>query len=334
MLAAAAAAASPLLPAVWRGIGQAVPQLRAMLRQTRVATALVMVMSAISLEAGEVWEARRRLKKLLKTAEETADRQRKDNGGSEGLAVAARSSPKDAAVVEEQRVAAAARATSLCRHVASLRSLFLSSPGGQPEEEAVMGLLSELKVARIRAAARAALHISSARQLSASAGGGGSPLRHMSALGLPSLALRKRIASPKTSASSSEASSAERSLTAAEEASMVTDDDTSINGGSDLVIAPLPTAAATAELLVQVETRAQKYLAGFGAISRRFAAAAASSFRPQDVAAAAAVPVGIPALPPRRKLTSSRPKGGMKARRQAQAQVDEKTWKATSRLLA
>ena len=52
------------------------------------------------------------------------------------------------------------------------------------------------------------------------------------------------------------------------------------------------------------------------------------------VSEAPAAPAGIPALPARRKKQASKPRGGMKARRQAQAQVDEGKWKATSRLLA
>ena len=85
----------------------------------------------------------------------------------------------------------------------------------------------------------------------------------------------------------------------------------------------------------QMGLRANRYLAGFGAVSRRFASRQPPP-QQQGTPEAAAAPIGIPALPPRKKKHASnpKPKGGMKARRQAQAQVDEKKWKATSRLLA
>ena len=124
-----------------------------MLRQTRVLTALVEVMSAISLEAGEVWEARRRLKRLLKITAAEGRWQRGDEG-SGGNNVGSASSIRQGAGTEKQRGVAAARSASLIQHVASLRGIFLSAPGvdGQPEEAAVMALLSKLKIAGIRRA--------------------------------------------------------------------------------------------------------------------------------------------------------------------------------------
>ena len=385
-VAAAASGASSLLPAVWRGIGQVVPQLRAMLRQTRVATALVMVMSAISLEAGEVWEARRRLKRLLKvTAAE--ERWQLQSGGDIGGSAAVvhttdvHTSSQQGADIQKQRDTAAARSASLLQHVASLNELFLSVFDGQPEEEAVMALLNELKVARIRTAAREAFGIRQQRLSVQPAGTRPAPVK--SALGLPSLALRKRVAPPKASASSSEASlgpptEADKELPASITA-----------GGSeeDLLAPSSAAAAATAAILGQLESRAllysrafesfsarffnaaataasaaagggaeslevavaqqqqqmeshaSRYLAGFGAVSRRFASRqlqlAAGSPGPPPAEAVVAAPLGIPALPPRKKKQSKpKPKGGMKARRQAQAQVDVKKWKTTSRLLA
>ena len=388
----AADAASPLLPAVWRGIGQVVPQLRAMLRQTRVATALVMVMSAISLEAGEVWEARRRLKRLLKVTAAEQRWQQGDDVGSSAVAVhttGVHTSDPHSAGIEKQRDTAAARSASLLQHVTSLNELFLSALDGQPEEAAVMALLSELKVARIRAAARGALGARQQRIDSASNGpaSGMGPAAPRSALGLPSLALRKRVASPKTSASfSSETGAAELLLEETDKELPV------LTAGDDDLLSEMSSsaAAATAAILGQLESRALKYsrafesfstrlvnaaaasaaaggavslevamaqqqqqmesrasryLAGFGAVSRRFASRQPPPPQQQGAPgaalagpeAAAAAPIGIPALPPRKKKqapSKPKPKGGMKARRQAQAQVDEKKWKATSKFLA
>ena len=296
-----------LLSAAWRSICTvAIPQLQAMLRQTRVSMALVMVMSAISLEAGDVWEARRGLKRQP-LAPEAGNRKHAANG-----------------ITEQQVQNHAARATSLVRHVASLHELFASSPSGLPDEAAVMGLLRELRVARIQAAAREMLQarlrrLQTPAALSSSAAGSshkesvGASSR--SALGLPSLMLRKRgtaargIANPSTGAGFSPI------------------EEPSADGHDDELGAAGAPSAAAASILEQLASRAQQYSRGFAALSANRRAARKQQ---QAVVTAAVVsgPAGIPALP------SRRPRGGMKARRQAQAHLDKEMWKKSLQSLA
>ena len=149
-----AAAASPSLTSVRRGIVRVAPQLQAMLHQTRTSTELVMVMSAISLEAEKVWEARQRLRKSINvTAVEKQWQQGSDRGsGGSTSAVSNLSWHSACAAVEKQRATTAARSASLLQHVATLLELFRLAPGGQPDGEAVTALLSELKAARIQRA--------------------------------------------------------------------------------------------------------------------------------------------------------------------------------------
>ena len=297
---------APLLPAAWRSIRKAVPQLQAMLRQTRVSMALVMVMSAISLEAGDVWEAKRGLKRRQPQVPE--------QGNSEGA------TNTNATELTQEYVA---RAASLVRHVASLRELFASSPSGLPQEAAVMGLLSELRVARIQATAREVLRVRQRRLqgpaiASATAPNSnkelvGASLR--SALGLPSLMLRKRRAAARSVGPDDPSA----------EACPLPGEEPSTDGKDELGAAGAPSAAAAATL-AQLESRAQRYSLGFEAL----AASRLAARRQQRSAAATAVsgPAGIPALP------SRRPKGGMKARRQAQAHVDCEMWKKSLQSLA
>ena len=142
--------------------------------------ALVEAMSAMTLEAGEVWEARRQ----LRTAAAEERRQRGDGRSSSAIHPSGTSSHQGAAVqnqrdvakerwqqqgdggpttaihssshlgvgVGKQRDVAAARSASLLQHVASLRELFRTAPKGQPKEEDVMALLSDVKAACIRRA--------------------------------------------------------------------------------------------------------------------------------------------------------------------------------------
>ena len=296
---------APLLPAAWRSIRKAVPQLQAMLRQTRVSMALVMVMSAISLEAGDVWEAKRGLKRRQPQVPE--------QGNSEGA------TNTNATELTQEYVA---RAASLVRHVASLRELFASSPSGLPQEAAVMGLLSELRVARIQATAREVLRVRQRRLqgpaiASATAPNSnkelvGASLR--SALGLPSLILKRKAAARSVDPDPSA------------EARPLPDEEPWKEPWKDELGAAGAPSAAAAATLAQLESRAQRYSLGFEAL----AASRLAARRQQRSAAAAAVsgPAGIPALP------SRRPKGGMKARRQAQAHVDCEMWKKSLQSLA
>ena len=296
----------PLLPAAWRSIRKAVSQLQAMLRQTRVSMALVMVMSAISLEAGDVWEAKRGLKRRQPQVPE--------QGNSEGA------TSTNATELAQQYVA---RATSLVQHVASLRELFASSPSGLPEEAAVMDLLSRLRVARIQATAREVLRVRQKRLQGPAASSAsvsdsnkqelvGASLRL--ALGLPSLMLKRKAAARSVDPDPSA------------EARPLPDEDPWKEPWKDELGAAGAPSAAAAATLAQLESRAQRYSLGFEAL----AASRRAARRQQRSAAAAAVsgPAGIPALP------SRRPKGGMKARRQAQAHVDCEMWKKSLQSLA
>ena len=140
------AASSPTLSAVRRSIGQIEPQLQTMLRQTRISTALVAAMSAISLEAGAAWEARQRLKRLLKITAAEARWQLGDANNVGGSAYAVPATPsRQSTGTEKQRSMAAAQSSTLLQHMASFRDLFQSAPDGQPEEEAVLALLGNLK---------------------------------------------------------------------------------------------------------------------------------------------------------------------------------------------
>ena len=144
------AASSLPLSAVRRGIRHVMPQLQMMLRRTRTSMALVEAMSAMTLEAGEVWEARRQLKV---TAAAEGQRQRGGDGRSaSAIHPSSTASSHQGAAVQKQRDEAAARSASLLQHVASLRELFRTAPKGEPKVEAVMALLSDVKAARIRRA--------------------------------------------------------------------------------------------------------------------------------------------------------------------------------------
>ena len=287
-----------LLSAAWRSICTvAIPQLQAMLRQTRVSMALVMVMSAISLEAGDVWEAKRGLKRQAQAPEQ--------------------GSRKHVAETTEQTQERVARAASLVRHVASLRKLFASSsPGGLPDEAAVMGLLRELRVARIQAAAREMLRVRLKRlqtptaSFAAAAGSsekGSVGASCRSVLGLPSLMLRKRSTAVHSAADLST------------DVGFPPGEEPAADGHDELGAAGAPSAAA-ASILDQLASRALQYSRGFAALSANRRAA---RMQQQAVVTAAVVsgPAGIPTLP------SRRPRGGMKARRQAQAHLDKEMWK-------
>ena len=308
---AEAASSSPQLPAIWRGISQVVPLLRAMLRQTRISTALVMVMSAISLEAGEVWKARRQLKQLPKVVAAGERSQRDDESDGDGNEVptffhmssqqlaSGDKTQRDRRGTEEEQQRASAQLASLLQHVASLRQLFLSAPDGQPEEAAVMALLSDLKASHTRVAATED----------------------------PSAASRRRR--------------------------------------PPRLLVPSSSTAATAAILGQLELQALRYLRAPEYYSTRFntaagaIAAATSGAMPLKVAVArhqkhqqvsefhaeeylARLGVALHGAPPRppplqpmaMPAITRRAPGGMKARRQAQAQVDEGKWEATSGLLA
>ena len=136
-----------------------------------------------------------------------------------------------------------------------------------------------------------------------------------SALGLPSLMLRKRRAAARS------ADPADPSA----EACPLPGEELSADGKDELDAAGAPSAAAAATL-AQLESHAQRHSLGFEAL----AASRLAARRQQQAAAAAAVsgPAGIPALP------SQRLKGGMKARRQAQAHVDKEMWKKSLQSLA
>ena len=114
-----ASCAAPSLPlsAVRHGIRQIEPQLQTMLRQTRTLTALVEVMPAISMVAGEAWEARRRLKRRLKITA-CSGWQRGDEGSGSNAGPRTTSS-RQGAGTEKQRGMAAARSASLIQHVVS-----------------------------------------------------------------------------------------------------------------------------------------------------------------------------------------------------------------------
>ena len=230
------------LTSVWSSIQLVVPQLKAMQAQQRTSMALIKVMSAITLEASDVWEAE--------------------------------------------------RVESLCRHLAALQELLSSDT--LPEESAVLGVLSDLKVSRIRTMAKAAL---SYKQLKATAKKGVSNLTFRSALGLPSLQLRKKETKVKA-----------------------VDDRAADGEAGEGSVPPMMSPA----ILEQVQLRAAQYTSGFSAIAKRHASRQAAV---AAKAASVSCPTWLPALP------KQRPKKAMNARHRAQAQVDEATWKASCSVL-
>ena len=351
--------ASALLPAVWRCIGRIVPQLRGMMRQTRVSMALVMAMSAIGLEAGDLWEARRKLRRHLQVAAAEQRWGGPSTGGSGKRELREESAFKDL------RDTVASRATVLQHHTAALGYLLVpssSSPDGLPKEEDVLALLKEVKVARIRASAKIALGLRRPLPaLSSSFALSAKPV-----LGLPVLSLRLS----KTQTLPSAITSPEHPIA---EVGFQLGDLCDQDDNADAYIPGAPSAKATAALgqlehsvLVyshqashkdgaemtilrpevshpaptgpeDVQGRKLRYLASFKEMTervrkgrhRQLAASPATTSIDKWASPAPHKPAGgVTALPVRK------PKGGMKARRRAQAQIDESKWKKTSALLA
>ena len=342
---------------VWRSIGNVVSQMKAMQQQICVSAAILKVMSAISAEASDVQEAKRKIK---------------DRSGHVAKAEIGAS---------VTRVQLEERLSCLREQVASLQDLLASER--PPSEQEVFEVLSKLKVSRIKAIATAAM---SFKRLKPMTDKDTKSLTFRSALGLPSLQLRKRDVkavsedkgpsvdlgmdtptpvSPaileeiqaralQYSSSFSSFASAhanrlagiplktgkaapmgipslpkQRKTKSSRNASRVYE----ISSGSGAVSNregnredyPI---RVTAEVQEQVLARALQYSDSFSAIALRHASRQASflqqTARPPP-AVQATIPIGIPSLPKRHK---------MKSRRRAQAQVDEAAWKASCGVLA
>ena len=327
---------------VWRSIGNVVSQMKAMQQQISVSAAILKVMSAISAEASDVQDAKRRIKErsgLVAKAE---------IGGS------------------ATRVQLDERLSCLREQVASLQDLLASER--PPSEQEVLEVLSKLKVSRIKTIATAAL---SFKRLKPATDKDTKSLTFRSALGLPSLQLRKRdvkvagedkgpsvdlgmdtpsSVSPaileEIQARALQYSSSFSSFGLNRHASLPRQSGqaapmgipslpkqrksksrSSAVGSREGNSEDYPTRV-TAEVQEQVLARALQYSDSFSAIALRHASRQASFLQqptgPPPVVPAT-TPVGIPSLPKRRK---------MKSRRRAQAQVDEAAWKASCGALA
>ena len=324
-------AAPPMatVPAVWCSISSVVSQLRTMQCQISSSAAVLRVMSAISTEAMEVMEAKRSIK---------ADMVRSRNLSSElGSSVT--------------RVQLGNKLSDLCRQVAALQELLLSSSDRPPEEEQVMKILGQLKVSRIKSMATMAM-ASSLSKPPAEKG-------IKSARGLPSLQLRRK--EPKKNPEDSleeggkvDADGQPPTVTATleqlEQRALQYSKSFSAAalmraGSRRSSLAPVgipslpmrrraPLAAAlplslTPEDQEQVLARALQYSGSFTAIALRHATQQASFLRLSPTSSSGAprrAPIGIPSLPnPQQRK--------MKTRRRAQAQIDEAMWRASCDVL-
>ena len=333
--------ASSILPAVWRSIGGVVSQMKAMRQQIWVSSAILKVMSAISVEVADVQEARRKIKKDLA----------KENHKLEA--------ELEASVA---RVQLDNRLHGLRQQVVALQELLAS--GSILSEQEVLHILSQLKVSRIRTMAAAALSYN--RQKPKADKGIRTPVVK-SALGLPSLLRRKSanvenvadterpteesvVDSPQhTSADleqimarASRYSSGFSAFASRRQASLIQKQPVA-KRAAPIGIPSLPRrqpemkpkgAISSAiergivfaashmppELHEQVLARALQYSGSFSAIALRHASRQASFL--QQTAVRVAAPIGIPSLPKKRKM-----------RQRAQSQVDEAAWKASCSVL-
>ena len=340
---------------VWRSIGNVVSQMKAMQQQISVSAAILKVMSAISVEASEVQEARRKMKEDL-------DRAGHNVKAELGASVA--------------RVQLDKRLSCLREQVTCLQDLLASER--LPNEQEVLEVLSKLKVSRIKTIATAALSFNS---LKPTANKDTKSLTFRSALGLPSLKLRKRdvkaIGAPSgdlsmdtpTPVSSAVLEDIEAralqysssfSAFALAHASRRASLPRKTGQETPMGIPSLPKQRKTkssrnarvyeiaarsgaainsegtpedspmrlsAEVQEQVLARALRYSDSFSAIALRHASRQASFLQQTEPppAVQATTPIGIPSLPKRRTK--------MKSRRRAQAQVDEAAWKASCSVL-
>ena len=315
-------------------------QMKAMRQQIWVSSAILKVMSAISVEVADVQEARRKIKKDLA----------KENHKLEA--------ELEASVA---RVQLDNRLHGLRQQVVALQELLAS--GSILSEQEVLHILSQLKVSRIRTMAAAALSYN--RQKPKADKGIRTPVVK-SALGLPSLLRRKSanvenvadterptgesvVDSPQhTSADleqimarASRYSSGFSAFASRRQASLI--QKPVAKRAAPIGIPSLPRrqpemksrgAISSAiergivfaashmppEVHEQVLARALQYSGSFSAIALRHASRQASFL--QQTAVRVAAPIGIPSLPKKRKM-----------RQRAQSQVDEAAWKASCSVL-
>ena len=232
------------IPTVWRSIGSVVSQLKSMQQHICVSSAIVKVMSAILVEAADVQETKRKIK------EDLAREGRKS--------VASEASGSQAQLGK--------RLSDLLKQVDALQELLSSDR--PPSEQEVLEVLSGLKISRIRTMATAALGF---KRLKASASKGIGSLTYRSALGLPSLQLRKR------------------EKKAGNE-----------NVDVDMPSEDLCLGKSAPEILEQVQARALQYSKTFSAIALRHVRSRAGHSQGSSQVA----PIGIPSLPQKHKMKS------------------------------
>ena len=322
------------LPAVWRSIGGVVSQMKAMQQQVNVSASIHKVMSAILTEAAEVLEAKRKIKEDLAKG---------------GHKVEAELEASNARMKLENRL------SDLRHQVAKMLELLASET--PPSEQEVLDVLSDLKVSRIRTMATAVLSLN---RLNSIADKGIKAITKKSALGLPSLELRRKEPKANGGDMSSEgplgglnspsltspdvleqiqarALHYSRSFSAI--ASMRASHHQANLPRQPMGIPSLPgqrdmkskrkaqAEEVPLEVQEQVLARALQYSGSFSAIALQHASRQASFLRQAAGPSAdrkAQAPIGIPSLPKKR----------MKSRQRAQAQVDEATWKASCSVLA
>ena len=224
------------LPAVWRSISDVVSQMKAMQQQVNISAAIHKVMSAILTEVAEVLEVKRKIKEDLAK-------------GGRNL-----ETELEASIA---RTKLGNRLSDLRQQVAAMQELLASDR--PPSEQDVLDVLSKLKVSRIKTIAAAALSYS---RFNSTADKGSKTIR--SALGLPSLQLRRREAKTIGEEFSAEGPT----------------------GGLD---SPLPTAP---DVFEQIQARALRYSSSFSAVASRYASRQQASRQHA---------LGLPSLELRRK---------------------------------